>query len=288
MARAEPDQERSLETAPGILGGLAEGFLGLAYPKMCAGCAAPLEATGAHRQVSGVFPGDEDEEQEPCRYGKWLCEGCEDRLEPIAPPFCSICGNIFHGRASVEFRCANCSQRHLWFDFARSAYQAEGLTRELIHRFKYEERQELRGLLGAMLGRALESDPRLAAAEAGGWVLTPVPLHWRRYRERGYNQAWELCLTLRRHHPGLGLAPVLRRLRHTGKQANLQRDDRLKNPLGAFGLSLWPGRRKLAQGRTVLLVDDVLTTGATLSECSRVLLQQAGARRVIALTLARG
>ena len=270
-----------------LLQDLSEGILGLIYPSLCVGCEGPLvkpEQTKVTVETS--WPNSPVPVYN--RFTRWLCPECESLLEPVCPPFCSLCGNAFFGRSTVAFRCANCSHRRLWFDFARGAFRGEGLTRELIHRFKYENHLELRGLLGTMLGETLGNDPRLAAAENERWPLVPVPLHSRRFRERGYNQAWELCLTLRRRFPGLPLAPILRRTRYTTMQASLHREDRLNNLQGAFALSRLPWNRHRVSGRTVLLVDDVLTTGATLSECARILIEEGRAARVIASTLARG
>lgn len=255
-----------------LVSGLAGGLLGLVYPRNCLGCEEPL---------------DSDPER------RWLCGSCESRLRRIAPPYCQVCGQSYEGRFSgsaARFRCANCADLDLAFDFAVGAYRNEGLARELIHRFKYGRQQHLCALLGHLLRGAL-ADERLAESLAAGerWTLVPVPLHAARLHERGFNQAAELCRVLRRaDRDAFDLAPVLRRVRHTGRQAALDRGDRLGNLKGAFALAGRRGLRERIAGRPVLLVDDVLTTGATASECARVLAGPGGAAKVVVITVVRG
>ena len=98
------------------------------------------------------------------------------------------------------FRCDNCADRKLHFDFAIAGYRAEGEVRELIHRFKYGRDITLRAPLSRMLGRALD-DPRLQAEDLRSWMLVPVPLHRTREREREFNQSHELCLQLSARPP---------------------------------------------------------------------------------------
>jgi ComF family protein len=124
-------------------------------------------------------------------------------------------------------------------------------------------------------------DVRLAGAP---WLLVPVPLHPRKKRERRYNQSAELARTLARL-TGLRWCDALRRIRYTDSQAGLDREGRLKNLKGAFVVNARATER--ITGREILLIDDVLTTGATAHECARTLCH-AGAARVAVLTVARG
>lgn len=255
-----------------LTGALTEGVLGLVYPRNCAGCEDPLGADAG---------------------AAWLCEPCLRRLHPVAAPYCRVCGQAYEGEvfaAAASFRCGNCADLDLFFDFATGAYRNEGLARELIHRFKYGRQHHLCAPLGGLLRGALE-DERLAESLAAGerWTLVPVPLHRRRLKERGFNQSAELCRVLRRSMGGqLDFAPVLRRVRHTGRQAALDRDDRLTNLKDAFGLARSRRLRRRIAGRAVLLVDDVLTTGATASECARVLVEEGDAAKVVVITVVRG
>jgi ComF family protein len=133
------------------------------------------------------------------------------------------------------------------------------------------------------------SDPRLAKEELSKWLLVPVPLHFWRERRRQFNQSWELCLALSRA-TGIPAAKALRRKRMTQVQAHLDRDQRLANMRGVFDLRQplpWREPPNL-QGRCILLVDDVLTTGATAHSCAKVLKHQGGAEKVVVITAARG
>jgi competence protein ComFC len=242
------------------------------YPRICFGCNLPLS----------------DPEPDPADLTTWLCHACRDALPAIAPPTCSVCGEPYAGDLTHAFQCWNCEGRRLAFDFATSAYRAEGLVRDHIHAFKYERRYELRGLLSQMLRRVLD-DPRLAGEDLSTWLLVPVPLHRWREMLREYNQSWELAMELARA-TGIPAAKALRRTRRTTAQAGLDRDQRLENLRGAFALQPDRPRRPRPElaGRSILLVDDVLTTGSTCHECARILRRDGKAEKVVVITVARG
>jgi ComF family protein len=244
----------------------ATAFLDLLYTRRCEGCEAFLEngRSGAHR---------------------WLCDGCHGSMARIAAPFCRVCGETYDGGMTDSFRCGNCADLKLHFDFAIAGYQAEGVVRKLMHRFKYQRALHLRGLLGAMLEMVLE-DARLASRDMR-WTLVPVPLFHARLREREYNQATELCRELARA-TGWPLLDAMARVRPTTPQASLSRHQSIENLRGAFAVKRGVLKRGALQGRPVILVDDVLTTGSTTSECARVLRKDGGAERVVVITVARG
>ena len=152
----------------------------------------------------------------------------------------------------------------------------------MIHRFKYQRQLYLRPLLGEFLARVLD-ESRIRSLEPG-WITVPVPLHHRRYREREFNQALELCLELKRHGK-IPIVNALRRTRYTPSQTRYRREQRMANLKGAFALKPW--RAFQLRGRTVALVDDVFTTGSTANECASIL-RAAGAKKVVVITLARG
>jgi len=218
----------------------------------------------------------------------WFCVACEDALPWVEPPCCNVCGELYDGAFTSEFRCMNCSGRRLHFEYAVAACRAEGSVRDLVHQFKYQRQLHLRGALTTLLLRALE-EPRLAAEDLAGWLLVPVPLHRGRELDRGFNQSWELCAGLSRL-TSIPAAQLLARTRETDSQASLDREERLRNLRGAFSLRRpRPWQKKITlQGRRVLLVDDVFTTGATTSECARVLRREGGVEKVVVITLARG
>ncbi len=219
---------------------------------------------------------------------RWLCEKCIGELDRIEAPYCSVCGESFSGAMDRAFVCSNCSGRRLAFEFAISGFKAHGHLREILHSFKYSRDLSLRGLLADALMGALE-DPRLAKEDLSQWLLVPVPLHWMRQVHRSFNQSWELCQELSAR-TGIPAGQVLRRTRKSATQARLNRQERLENLRGVFALRRWPpwSPRADVRGKKVLLVDDVLTTGATTHECARVLRREGGAEKVVVITAARG
>lgn len=261
--------------APSRLRRLARPVLAAAadliYPRLCCGCKVPL---GPGALVTDLQA--------------WFCAACEKTLPWLDAPYCRVCGEAYDGAVSTEFRCMNCSGRRLEFEFAIAACHAEEAVRELVHQFKYERRLHLRGALATLLQRTLE-EPRLARESLADWLLVPVPLHREREKEREFNQSWELCQRLG-HRTGIPAAKALARVEETDPQAGLDREERLQNLRGAFTLrKTSPWQKKIAlQGRSILLVDDVFTTGATTHECARVLRREGGAQKVVVITVARG
>ncbi|MEM6911227.1 MAG: ComF family protein [Verrucomicrobiota bacterium] len=221
-----------------------------------------------------------------CRVGGLagsLCEDCLATLPRVREPFCRVCGEHFEGAFSGAFSCSNCRERQFSFAFARAPFLAEGRVRTWIHEFKFDRRFHRRGLLADLLVRVWER-PEIAALRADAPLVVPVPLHWRRRWRRGFDQAAELAYGFARRS-GLRWAKALRRVRATETQSALPREVRLQNMRKAFALR--PSQREKLRGATVLLVDDVFTTGATVQACAEVLLA-AGVRKCVVITLARG
>ena len=196
----------------------------------------------------------------------------------IVAPFCERCSEPFEGSITSVFSCANCAHRTIYFDAAVAAYRGRGIVREIIHEFKYARQMHLRHLIGHWLRAALD-DERLRDVSFD--VIVPVPLHPARQRERGFNQASLLAESLSAEI-SLPSRPVLERVRYTTTQTALDRSERMENLRNAFRLR----KNANVRGLRVLLIDDVLTTGSTLSECARVL-KRAGAISVHAATAAR-
>lgn len=214
----------------------------------------------------------------PVHDGEYLCDACDDKITRIVPPFCEKCSEPFAGAMNGTFNCANCAQREIHFDAAIAAYRSRGIVRRIILDFKYGKQIHLRHLVGQWLCAAFR-DPRLCGRTFD--VAVPVPLHPARERDRGFNQAALLAQLLNREM-SIKVSPVLERLRYTRTQTAFDRAERMENLRDAFRL------RKNAdvRGLRVLLVDDVLTTGSTLSECARIL-KAARASSVYAVTAAR-
>jgi ComF family protein len=194
------------------------------------------------------------------------CPECWSLLEPLAPPFCPQCGEP---APAIEGLCGRCRKGEYVFDFARSAFFFTDTLREIIHHLKYAERVSLAKFLGDILKACLEREP------FSGGIVIPVPLHRARERERGFNQAELIAARLGRSME----TRLLRRRKNTPSQTGLSRSERKRNLSGAFEV-----RGRVAG--TVILVDDVYTTGSTMNEIARTL-KRAGAERVEVLTVAR-
>src|SRR6056297_2403093 len=230
---------------------LRQAAIGWIYPPACAGCEVPLTST---RQIEMPF----------------LCAGCEDALIPVSDGACPVCGQSYDAPVGLTVRCGNCGDREFDFDFALGAYRSSGGIREIMHACKYGKQLHLTRLFATLMQRVWE-DERLRARSS--WLVVPVPLHPRRFRSRGFNQAHEIAREFVRLAPDgleLELTPVLERTRHTVRQAQLDRTDRLGNLTGAFRLRRHASL-DFSEETGILVLDDVMTTGATISECAAVL-----------------
>jgi len=186
------------------------------------------------------------------------------------------CRTPFVSEASLddEGRCSACQEGLVNFDAAYSFGLYEETLRQLIHLFKYSKIETLGTPLGRMVAGAAPLDERFD-------MVLAMPMHWRKHWERGFNQAELLAEPVAKRY-GLKLGTNLRRKRHTKAQAGLSESERQSNLAGALKVS----HPEQIAGKRVLLVDDVFTTGATLRAAAAVL-KEAGAARVVALTLAR-
>jgi len=207
-----------------------------------------------------------------------VCSPCLSSVEPFsAEYFCRSCRTPFLNEYPLDEsgRCSLCRTGLTGFDSAHSFGVYDGPLRRLIHLFKYRGIQSLARPLGKMMGRAVPLDQRVD-------VIVPMPMHWRRRFLRGFNQA-ELLSSEMAGRTGLPLErKAVKRRRATLPQSELSGTARRRNVAGAFQVR----RPSKIQGKNVLLVDDVLTTGATARACA-LALKRAGAAQVIVLTLAR-
>lgn len=202
-----------------------------------------------------------------------VCRDCWGQIRAITPPVCDGCGDPL---ARAVRCCGTCSTRARMVDRSRAIGEYEGSLRAIVHAFKYGGRRSL--------ARPLAAQMRAAGAELLEDVdgVVPVPLHWRREMRRGFNQARELARALDRP-----LLDALVRTRYTRPQVELAADRRQANVRDAFRLrSRWLAQHDHLAGSTLVLVDDVSTTGATLEACAAVL-KAAGAAKVYALAAAR-
>lgn len=202
-----------------------------------------------------------------------LCQACWESVKRLPESICKRCSY----KIVAEERCNNCADRKLYFVAGVSAFQYEGLVRQLLHRFKYGRDQSLKKVLGELLSVALED---LRLRQVFFEAVVPVPLHRLREREREFNQAHLLAQEVA-HRLQRPLKPLLKCFRATSYQARSNRNERIKNRKGLFFL-----KKQQQLSGSYLLVDDVLTTGATLDAAAKVLLD-AGASGVWAVTVAR-
>jgi ComF family protein len=196
-------------------------------------------------------------------------------IEPLdAEHFCASCRTPFANDFPLDEKglCALCRNGLRRFDHVYCYGFYSGVLKDLIYLFKYGRIESLGKPLGHILSAAL---PRDQAYD----VVVPVPLHWRKLWQRGFNQAGVLARRIARRR-GMRFANVLKRRRWTGTQAELSNPERRKNVANAFAV------RGRVDGLRILLVDDVMTTGATAGACAAEL-KRAGAKSVTLLTLAR-
>ena len=232
-----------------------DAFFSLLYPARCEYCATDISQSA------------------------YLCDSCRKKAKRIEEPFCRTCSEPFFGAMDEEFSCSNCAGRKFHFTFGVSRFRSRGVVREMIHRFKYGHEFHLRFPLADLLAANFD-DSRIASQPFD--FLVPVPLHSTRMREREFNQAGVLA-NLAGEKIGAPVFDCLQRIRYTTTQTQFDRDERMENLRNAFRL------RESAdvRGKHLVLIDDVFTTGSTVDECARMLLN-AGATSVRAVTVARG
>ncbi len=207
-----------------------------------------------------------------------LCEKCMQGIGFISPPLCPRCGMPFEGGQGSEHLCDQCIAEEKPFAVARSMARYEGSLHDAIQKFKYRGKTGIGTALGNILADFVSGVWDMRAFD----LVIPAPLHISRLRERGFNQAVILSQPIsRRFRIPLDFSS-LQRIRFTPPQVGMGRHERSFNVKGAFAVK----NHLAVVGKRILLVDDVYTTGSTLTECSHVL-ADAGAAAVAVLTLAR-
>ena len=207
-----------------------------------------------------------------------LCGDCWQAVDFISPPMCECCGYPFELMPAETPYCGACLRRQPAFDRARAAMAYDSGSRDLVLGFKHADRTEGAPAFAAWMARAAAD--LLGEAD----LIVPVPLHrWRLLRRR-YNQAALLANALGKREDVPVLADALIRTRNTGSQGAMTTDGRWRNVRGVFALAR--RARPHVADRRILLLDDVMTTGATLEACARTL-KKGGAAGVDVVTLAR-
>jgi len=207
-----------------------------------------------------------------------VCKSCLLKAKLNTPPFCKQCGIPLIKTLPDNRGCSFCRGKKFNFDEALSAYEYSGVIKECISLFKYEGKIRLAANLGQLMADFFK---RYCRSKRFDYIVC-VPLYWRKKIDRGFNQAEILAEFLSRSLSISCCFDKLRRIRKTSSQFNLNFRERHKNISGAFACK----DLNFFVGKSVLLVDDIFTTGATLNECSKVL-KQAGALKITAFTLAR-
>ena len=243
----------TLKACGSALASLPRTALNIALPTLCVSCHEPVAGEG-------------------------VCAACWSKLSFIAPPFCVRLGIPFVYDPGPGLLSMQAIADPPAYQRARAAVRYDEIARTMVHALKYQDRTDLAPTMGRWMTRA--GQELLGNADA----VVPVPLHWRRGWSRRYNQSGALASVIGRsaHLPVIGNA--LRRVRPTLQQVGLSKADRALNVQGAFKVPLED--KSSVQGRRIVLIDDVLTSGATVDACTRALLR-ARAASVDVLVFAR-
>lgn len=265
-----PEKEKNLFTV--MMSALKDAF----FPLKCLSCGSFL---GKEHDISQFRYSLEYPEK---GYNHFICDRCVLELKKPVHPLCVVCGRRL-GLDEAGSLCGECKTGHPPYKMARSVFYYEGASRSLIHAFKYKRVARLSDYLGLLIYRLLE----IEVDSDLEYVLIPVPLHIKKLRSRGFNQAALLVESIKKCNdniPGLTVFSdeLLSRTVNTTPQSGLKRHERSDNVKDAFEVII-PER---IMGRHAILVDDVYTTGATVSACAGTLMK-AGAASVSVFTLAR-
>jgi len=224
---------------------LKEAALDLILPKRCLGCG---------------------------KEGDYICPGCSLKLPRIIPPVCPLCGLPRISRSL----CPSCTKHQYEIDGIRSPFRFEGLVRQAVYQFKYNNLRDIASSLAELMAKYLDKN------QVPGEVLVPVPLHRKRLKQRGYNQSRLLAVELGKITGIPVVTDYIQRTRPTPPQTDTAgKYKRVENVSGAFAAVVIRPEQQ-----SIILIDDVATSGATLNACATAL-KQAGARSVWGLTIAR-
>ena len=243
----------ALDACRGAWAHTARLALDIALPTLCVACREPVAGVG-------------------------VCAGCWAKLSFIAPPFCPRLGIPFVYAPGPDMLSMEAIANPPAYARARAAVRYDEVARTLVLALKYQDRTDLAPAMGRWMARA--GHELLDGAD----VLVPVPLHWRRAWSRRYNQSGALARIIERQTGVTVASDALRRIRPTQQQIGLSKPQRASNVQGAFKVSTL--RQSQIAGRRVVLIDDVLTSGATVDACARALLR-AKAVQVDVLVFAR-
>jgi ComF family protein len=208
---------------------------------------------------------------------RYICHDCEKTMKKIVPPLCIKCSKPIDMNAPEEL-CSDCRKHDHSFEMSRSVYAYEGIVKKGIYMFKYYNKPYFYRFFGRCLVDCMKRTDYCRFD-----LVVPVPLHRSKLRIRGYNQS-ELLAKYISKNTDVPYVDVLKRIKNTPKQSQVTKEERRKNLKDAFDIK--SGKNESLTRKTVLLVDDVYTTGSTADECSKTLLKN-GASKVYVITIAR-
>ena len=228
---------------------LTEQILNWIYPPACIACKVKL----------------------PVNVGNfYVCERCEPLLERVLLPFCKKCGQVLN---EEDENCASCFGKNLYFESNVSAYMYDELMRDLLHDMKFRNKKRIATGLGLLWAKSIEMPDE-------EFLLTWLPMHPKKQKERGFNQAEVMAKEIAKAF-GIPCPNIFRRTVDTPAQSGLHPKLRQENVKDAFEIN----PRQYVLGASIVLIDDIYTTGASLNECARIL-KEGGAEKVYAKTLA--
>ncbi|MCK4250078.1 ComF family protein [candidate division WOR-3 bacterium] len=193
-----------------------------------------------------------------------ICYNCLDYIPEAKPPLCRFCGRPINKGNPCRF-----CKKGTHIDYGRAFMLFIPPVDKIIHHFKYRKKTKLAIFLGRAMASIIKSDYFLKDAD----IIVPVPLFWWKNLRRGYNQAALLSKTISREC-NIKINDIMKRIKNTKSQTKLNEEKRRKNVLNAFAL-----KSNTIENKKIILIDDVMTTGATINECARVL-KKAGAKKV--------
>ncbi|MBU1086165.1 MAG: ComF family protein [Candidatus Omnitrophica bacterium] len=236
---------------------ITRGVFDLIYPRLCVFCRSKLYTSHDYN----------------------ICAVCAAEIKPIKVPFCLKCGTSLDQISQIRYNgCGKCANKQYYFDQVLSACKYKGMLKHCIHLFKYKRKRKTKNILSDILIRFLQANFCPENID----LITAVPLHRHKLRERGFNQSELIAAKISSFFKIENSFNNLCRIKKTVSQVTLTAKQRQLNTTGAFSCKQ-PGEFK---NKRILLVDDIFTTGSTLNECARVL-KQSGAKKVTCLTIAR-
>jgi ComF family protein len=251
---------------------LIDGLVEIIYPKTCLVCKNKILKTSFNTQAVGNY------RKQNLTLDNFVCGQCREKIKRNLPPFCFYCGRHLETNKFIKNICLDCIKKSLYFDRAFSPYIYDGVIKELIHKFKYENKDYLGTLLSDLMIEFInEYNLPLEFMD----LIIPIPLHKTKLREREFNQAEILGDFIARRFNKLTLNNCLLRHRQTKTQTELEKSKRLINVKDSFLVN----QEDRVKNKNILLIDDVLTTAATCSEAAYTL-KKAGANIIFVLTLA--